>query len=133
MDAEAPVALALDATEDPWASNGGKANFGFNVFSRPNSQTNTQTIRGHLNYLNKLTGEHVKSVAITSLVVNPLTRTATFRGTCTNNGLPCTFECTVQDNGNPGRGRDQFSISGMGIIPNSDTLNGGNIVIHKFR
>jgi hypothetical protein len=114
--------------DDDWDSDsdgGVFSNFGFNVYRK----NPTATVRGQLNYQNKTTGEHVKSVQITDLQI--VGNTATFSGTCTNNGLPgCTFQITVQDNGNPGRGKDTFQISGVGITPNSGTLSGGNIKFH---
>ena len=69
-----------------------------------------------------------------SLTVNTLVisgNTATFTGTCTVNQSPCNFSVTVQDNGEPGVGKDTFKISGTGITPESGTLEGGNIEIHK--
>jgi hypothetical protein len=125
----APVApLDFGGDDDDWDSDsdgGVFANFGFNVYRKDV----TAPVRGQLNYHNKTTGEHVKSVQITNLQISG--NTATFSGTCTNNGLPCTFQVTVQDNGNPGKGNDTFQISGMGVTPNSGTLSGGNIKIHK--
>lgn len=114
-----------DPDRDAWAADGGKANFGLNVFRK----TVGGAVRGNLNYVNKITGDKVKSVQILTFSISG--NTATFSGSCTNNGQPCTFTCTVQDNGNPGRGRDTFSLDGAGFTPNSDTLNGGNIKIHN--
>ena len=88
--------------------------------------------KGNLNYLNKLTNDHVKSVAITYFSVTGTS--ATFGGTCTNDKtplLPCTFEVTIQDNGTPGNGHDTFSISGIGFVPNQGTLTGGNVYVHR--
>ena len=113
--------------DDDWDSDsdgGVFSNFGFNVYRKNPSAP----VRGQLNYQNKSTGEHVKSVQITDLQI--VGNTATFSGTCTNNGLPCTFQITVQDNGNPGRGKDSFQISGVGVTPNGGTLSGGNIKFH---
>jgi hypothetical protein len=55
---------------------------------------------------------------------------ATFGGTCTNNGAPCTFSVTVQDNGEPGT-NDVFTISIDGGPPEGGTLRSGIIQIHK--
>jgi hypothetical protein len=114
--------------DDDWDSDsdgGVFCNFGFN-FYRKNA---LQPVRGQLNYQNKTTGEHVKSVQITDMQI--VGNTATISGTCTNNGLPCTFQLTVQDNGNPGKGKDTFQISGAGIVPNGGTLSGGNIKVRQ--
>jgi hypothetical protein len=114
--------------DDDWDSDsdgGVFCNFGFN-FYRKNA---LQPVRGQLNYQNKTTGEHVKSVQITNMQI--VGNTATISGTCTNNGLPCTFQLTVQDNGNPGKGKDTFQISGAGVVPNGGTLSGGNIKIRQ--
>jgi hypothetical protein len=114
--------------DDDWDSDsdgGVYSNFGFNVYRKNVSAP----VRGHLNYKNKSTGENVKSVQITDLQIAG--NTATFSGTCTNNGMPCTFQVTVQDNGNPGKGHDTFQISGAGVTPNGGTLSGGNIKIHN--
>lgn len=102
----------------------GSATFGFNV---KQTQQNGP-ISGQLEYHNHATGEDVHSVAITSLFISG--NTANFGGTCTNNGSPCTFNVTVQDNGEPGAGRDTFEIQGTVITPEGGTLEGGNIEIH---
>ena len=121
------VVLDSGGDDDDWDSDqdgGVYSNFGFNVYRK----TATAPVRGHLNYKNKNTGEHVKSVTVDTFSVSG--NTATFSGTCTNNGMPCTYQVTVQDNGNPGKGKDTFQISGFGVTPNSGTLSGGNIKIH---
>jgi hypothetical protein len=125
LDPSGTTLATADPNPDAWASDGGKSNFGFNVYRK----TSTGTLRGNLTYLNKVTGEKVKSIIVRTFTVTG--NTARFTGDCTNNGLPCTFDVTVQDNGNPGKGRDHFSISGLGIVSNSGTLNGGNILVHK--
>ena len=123
-----PLDLESGEDDDDWdsdADGGVSANFGFNVYRK----NITSPIRGKFNYLNKSTGEHVKSVTIDTLSISG--NTAMFSGSCTNNGVPCTFQVTVQDNGNPGKGRDTFYISGMVIAPNGGTLSGGNIKIRQ--
>jgi len=122
-----PLGLDSGSDDDDWDSDsdgGVTSNFGFNVYRK----TVTSPVRGKLNYHNKSTGEHVKSVTVDTFTISG--NTATFSGTCTNNGLPCTYQVTVQDNGNPGKGRDTFNISGVGVTPNGGTLSGGNIKIH---
>jgi hypothetical protein len=126
IDPTGTLLAIVDPEPDAWASDGGKANFGFNVYRK----SSTGILRGNLNYVNKVTGEHVKSIQFLTFTVTG--NTARFTGNCTNKGLPCTFDVTVQDNGNPGKGRDRFSISGWGIVANGGTLNGGNILIHKW-
>jgi hypothetical protein len=125
-----PPGLASGSDDDDWDSDsdgGVTANFGFNVYRK----TVTSPIRGHLNYVNKTTNEHVKSVTIDTMSISGTT--ATFSGTCTNNGVACSFTVTVQDNGNPGKGRDTFNISGgpLAPTPNGGTLSGGNIKIRQ--
>jgi hypothetical protein len=123
------VPLDVGGDADDWDSDsdgGVYSNFGFNVYRK----SATSPVRGNLNYLNKTTGEHIKSVTFDpTFTISG--NSATFSGTCTNNGLPCTFQVTVQDNGNPGKGKDSFQICGMNIVLNSGTLSGGNIKIHR--
>ena len=58
--------------------------------------------------------------------------TATFHGTCTNNGAPCTFTVNVTDNGEPGT-NDSFNIT-VNAGPTEgagEKLRSGNIQIHQ--
>lgn len=71
------------------------------------------------------------SVSIDMLSV--LSNTATFSGTCTKNGAPCTFSVTVEDNGEPGAGADRFriAVSGEPVEGGTAPIARGNIQIHK--
>jgi hypothetical protein len=66
-------------------NSGGVGDFLF-VVRRPST---TQRISGGLQYVNHASGAHVQSVTFDSLVV--VGNLATFSGTCTKNGAPCTF------------------------------------------
>jgi hypothetical protein len=122
----------LDVDPDAWPLDGGKANFGFNVYRK----SPLAPVRGRLNYVRKDTGEHVKGDVTDGPVIDPVNHTATFSGTCSNTnslGLTtvCTFTVKVKDGGNPGRGNDTFEIDGVGVQPTGGTLTGGNIKIHS--
>jgi len=103
---------------------GGIATFGFVV----ERQTLTGPISGKLQYVNHASGANVRSVALTSLVVTG--NSATFGGTCTNNGAACTFTVDVTDNGEPGTA-DTFTISVSGGPTEGGTLRSGNIQVHQ--
>jgi len=89
--------------------NGGYASFGFTVKKKKNG-----VVQGQLDFDNLVTKLDVDSISITSLVVSG--NTATFSGTVRErmaNGPsmgPYNFTVTVQDNGDPGKGRDTFRI-----------------------
>jgi beta-propeller repeat-containing protein len=102
---------------------GGIANFGFIV----QAQSSTGPIGGDLQYVNHASGAKVHSVMFTTFTISG--NTATFSGTCTNNGAPCTFNVTVQDNDQP-PGSDSFVISTDAGPPEGGTLRGGDIEIH---
>jgi hypothetical protein len=102
---------------------GGIANFGFIV----QAQSSTGPIGGDLQYVNHASGAKIHSVAFTTFTISG--NTATFSGTCTNNGVPCTFAVTVQDNDQP-PGTDSFVISIDGGPPEGGTLRSGDIEIH---
>jgi len=103
---------------------GGIGNFGFIV----EAKSTTGPIGGNLQYHNHASGAKVHSVMFTSLVI--AANTATFSGTCTNNGAPCTFTVNVTDNGEPGT-NDTFTISVSGGPPEGGKLRSGNIQIHN--
>jgi hypothetical protein len=84
-------------------------------------------IQGDLQYVNHATKAKFHSVSITSFSISDTT--ATFAGTCVNNGAPCTFTVNVIDNGEPGNA-DAFSISISGASAEGGTLRSGNIQIH---
>jgi hypothetical protein len=84
-------------------------------------------IQGDLQYINHATGAKVHSVTFNSFSVSDTT--ATFGGTCVNNGAPCTFTVAVTDNGEPGT-TDTFTISISGGPTEGGTLRSGNIQIH---
>src|SRR5437016_2944333 len=103
----------------------GIANFGFIVQARSTSGP----IGGDLQYVNHASGAKVHSVMFDSFVITG--NTATFGGTCTNNGVPCTFEVHVTDNGEPGT-NDSFNIT-VDAGPTegaNETLRSGNVLIH---
>jgi len=102
---------------------GGFSNFGFNA------ENKTGAPSGQLEYQNHARGLNVHSVSIMS--VNVSGNNATFSGSCTKNGAPCTFTVTVQDNGEPGNNVDKFSISVSGEPVEGGTITKGNIQIHK--
>jgi hypothetical protein len=102
---------------------GGIGNFGFIV----QAQSTSGPISGDLQYVNHATGAKIHSVAFTTFTISG--NTATFSGSCTNNGAPCTFNVTVQDNDQP-PGPDSFVISINGGSPEGGTLRDGDIEIH---
>jgi len=90
------------------------------------------TISGEWQYVNKVTGEIVHSIAFTDLAVAG--STATFSGYCRNESAPatpCMFTVTVQDNGQGTNApADTYSVAGVGFTGGSGAVN-GNITIHR--
>jgi hypothetical protein len=101
-------------------SPSGFGNFGFNA------QTKGSGVSGQLEYQNHASNVNVHSVTITSLCVTG--SSATFSGTCTQNGSPCNFTVNIQDNGEPGSGVDMFTIN-YGPTEGG-TITKGNIQVH---
>jgi hypothetical protein len=104
-------------------AGGNLGTFGFTV----QRKTLGAPIQGDLQYVNHATGAKIHSVSFTSFSVSDTT--ATFAGTCVNNGVPCTFTVSVTDNGEPGN-TDSFSISVSGAPAEGGVLRSGNIQIH---
>ena len=104
----------------------GIGTFGFNV----HRDAANAPIGGSLQYINHASGANVHSVAFTTFAISG--NTATFGGTCTNNGAPCTFTVSVTDRGEPGRS-DSFSIVVGGAAAEGEgrSLRSGNIQIGR--
>jgi hypothetical protein len=117
----------------PDPSSTGRATFGFNA--QP-SESGTGA-RGHLNYVNHVTGLHVNGEvdSIEVIATNPdgSPKTVLFSGTCGGNGPDCSFTVTVEDRGEPGR-NDQFGIRVTGAITevrSQRVISRGNIQFHE--
>jgi hypothetical protein len=102
---------------------GGTANFGF-IVQRDHP---ADPITGEFQYVDKVTGGKLHSVAYSSFSV--VGNTSTFSGTCTLNGAACTFSVTVVDNGEPGK-TDEFTLSINAGPAAGGTLRSGNVKIH---
>jgi hypothetical protein len=103
---------------------GGIGTFGFNA----QRDAAAAPIDGELQYVNHASGANVHSVTFTTFAVSG--NTASFGGTCTNNGAPCTFSVNVADNGESGR-NDTFEITVNAGPAEGGRLRGGNIQVHK--
>jgi hypothetical protein len=99
---------------------------GIGTFSFIIQRAETGELSGQLQYINHASGAQVQSVTYTSLTI--IGNTATFDGTCTVDGTPCTFTVNVTDNGEPGT-TDTFTISVDGGPTEGGVLRSGNILI----
>ena len=107
---------------------GSKRTFGFNVHSEAGA------VWGRLQFNDHETKMRVHSDTMKTLVIHGDT-VANFSGDCRVDGMSgYSFECEVEDRGEPGHGVDRFSmnVSGPGGFSYSadDFLGGGNIQIH---
>jgi len=101
---------------------------GIGTFSFIIQRAATGELSGRLQYINHASGNQVQSQTYTSLVI--VANAATFDGTCTVNGVPCTFTVNVTDNGEPGT-TDTFTISVSGGPTEGGILRSGNILINQ--
>src|SRR2546430_9539675 len=85
-------------------------------------------IRGKIAYQDQGTGLDFRTALVTSAFFNG--NTVTVQGTGTANGTATSFQVTVQDKGEPGAGRDTFSIQLGTGYSRSGVLQAGNIQIH---
>jgi hypothetical protein len=99
---------------------GGRASFGFNAKNRDGEAS------GHLNYKNHVTGAHLNCTVETFIELTP-TR-ARFVGPCNQQSSASDFEVEVEDNDEPGKNSDKFTITYNGITEGG-TLTAGNIQI----
>jgi hypothetical protein len=98
--------------------------FGFNV----RKDENETRLKGNCNVLDHATGTHVKCLTVTDY--QQIGNTATWEGMAEVNGVEEHYRITVQDNGEPNRGVDMFSIvtdsyEAAGNVPH------GNVQLHK--
>jgi DNA-binding beta-propeller fold protein YncE len=109
------------------SSKTGKGSFGFNIIY----QEGDQGPKGVVQYIDPTTKMNVHSQSITSLVVSPDKKKASFGGQCTINEVSgFTFTVSVEDNGEPGK-NDVFKISLSNGYSAGSTLCNGNIQIHQ--
>ena len=106
----------------------GLAEFGFEV----ERETNGGAPHGGLEYRNRPRRLTVHATRIRTLNIDG--NTATFSGDCKKKfdggqWVACTFWVTAIDNGNPGRGRDKFTIQVSGEPQEGSALIRGNIEI----
>ncbi len=111
-----------------WITNAGaKANFGVAGGMKNGG------LWGHLEYINHGTGMKVHGTGVTAYV-NVITRPTSrhIEGTAEVNGQGgFTYQVDVADNGTPGRGVDTFSIQLSNGYSAANSLDGGNIQLHK--
>jgi hypothetical protein len=114
----------------------GTATFGFNA-RRVVEEGTEPVVRGHLNYVNHVTGVHLNCEVESGGLITPAGQepgSASFGGyECTPNSTYSDFVFTVFDNGEPGR-TDVFTIIyNHNAITDGDgsPLRSGNIQIHK--
>jgi hypothetical protein len=87
---------------------------------------------GHLTYIDHGTNLRVKGTGVTAYVVTgPTSRH--IEGTCEINGAPGTYMVDVADNGEPGKGTDDFKITLSTGYTAGGKLAGGNIQLHTCK
>ena len=91
------------------------------------AKADTNGVKGHCKVKEDKT-DKIECLTIDSLVV--VGTHATISGTATHNGVQTTFTIDVDDLGEPGKGRDVFSISLGDGYSRSGVLTDGNLVIH---
>jgi len=84
---------------------------------------------GHLTYIDHGASLRVKGISVTGYTVTaPNSRR--IKGTCEINGVPGTYTVEVTDNGEPGKGKDLFTITLSNGYTAGGLLEGGNIQLH---
>ena len=84
---------------------------------------------GHLLYIDHGTGTRVKGTGVTKYVVTGET-SRHIEGTAEINGGNGTYAADVADNGEPGRGRDIFTLTLSTGYTAGGAIEGGNIQLH---
>lgn len=121
----------VKVTNGGWiiTDDGDRANFGGNA-----KESSSLVASGNENYQDHGPAEpmHVKSIIIQALTCNPARTQATVFGQATINGTGVhNFRIDVQDNGEPGKGRDHYRMRlDTGYDSGDHILRGGNVQIH---
>jgi hypothetical protein len=106
----------------PNATNTDQDAFGFNA------QNNSTGPKGECTVVDPSANKKVKCIDVTALLVSGTH--ATFFGDATVNGQATTYRIDVDDNGEPGKGRDTFKIQTASGYTAGGTLTGGNVQVH---
>lgn len=104
------------------AAGNDKIAFGFNA------KSDSKGPKGACTVVDPSTSTKIKCLNVTNLVV--VANHATFFGSGTVNGQATTYRIDVDDNGEPGRGRDTFRIQTGSGYTAGGTLTGGNVQVH---
>ena len=98
----------------------GVGSFGFSAKQATHS--------GHLDYMNHVSKTHLNCTVDIVVILSP---NAHLEGMCSSNSYTGRFQADVQDNGNPGKGADKFTIMyGTTTDGAMETIRSGNIEIH---
>jgi nitrous oxidase accessory protein NosD len=100
--------------------DGGRGSFGFSA--------NAARQRGHLDYMNHDNRDHLNCTVDEVVIISETE--AHLEGTCSSKSYTGDFEADVEDNGEPGKNSDKFTIMYGGNPPEGGTLRSGNIQIH---
>jgi hypothetical protein len=105
------------------AQNNGIISFGFNA------KSDVRGIEASCSVADNGEGIHINCLDATVFVQNG--NHVTFAGNVLINGAPVTYRIDVEDNGEPGKGRDIFTIQLSSGYTASGLLTQGNIQIHR--
>ena len=100
----------------------GVGSFGFSAKQATHS--------GHLDYLNHVSNTHLNCTVDIVVILSP---NAHLEGMCSSNSYTGRFQADVQDNGNPGKRADKFTITynnGTTTDGAMEPIRSGNIEIH---
>jgi hypothetical protein len=125
-----PSATATKAWTFP-ASTAGHVNGGGEVPQAKftlEAKSDGNTAKGTCRVVDQATGRTIKCLDVTSLVVSG--NHATFYGNATDDGVQTTYRIDVVDDGEPGRGKDTFSVTTASGYSATGTLTSGNLQVH---
>jgi hypothetical protein len=100
---------------------GGRGSFGFSA--------NATRQSGHLDYLNHVNGTHL-NCTVNMVAILPPGNKAHLEGMCSSKNYTGSFKADVEDNANPGKGADKFTVTYNTTTIEGGTLISGNIEIH---